>query len=63
MSKILDLYGTTGPKTGAANLKGGDKTPINADGGKDLSKDETRLTKARKGAVNTSKKYSDAFKK
>ena len=29
----------------------------------DLSKDETRLTKARKGAVNTSKKYSDAFKK
>jgi len=63
MSKILDLYGTTGPKTGVANLKGGDKTPINADGGRDLSKDETRLTKARKGAVNTSKKYSDAFKK
>jgi hypothetical protein len=63
MSKILELYGTTGPKTGAANLKGGDKTPINADGGRDLSKDETRLTKARKGAVNTSKKYSDAFKK
>ena len=63
MSKILDLYGTTGPKTGAANLKGGDKTPINADGGRDLSKDETRLTKARKGAVNTSKKYSEAFKK
>ena len=63
MSKILDLYGTTGPKTGAANLKGGDKTPINADGGRDLAKDETRLTKARKGAVNTSKKYSDAFKK
>jgi hypothetical protein len=63
MSKILDLYGTTGPKTGAANIKGGDKTPINADGGRDLSKDETRLTKARKGAVNTSKKYSDAFKK
>lgn len=63
MSKILDLYGTTGPKTGAANLKGGDKTPINADGGMDLSKDETKLTKARKGAVNTSKKYSDAFKK
>ncbi len=63
MSKILDLYGTTGPKTGAANIKGGDKTPINADGGRDLSKDETRLTKARKGAVNTTKKYSDAFKK
>ena len=63
MSKILELYGTTGPKTGAANIKGGDKTPINADGGRDLSKDETRLTKARKGAVNTSKKYSDAFKK
>jgi hypothetical protein len=63
MSKILELYGTTGPKTGQADTKGGDKTPINADGGRDLSKDETRLTKARKGAVNTSKKYSDAFKK
>ena len=63
MSKILDLYGKTGPKTGTANLKGGDKTPINNDGGMNLSVDETRLTKARKGAVNTSKKYSDAFKK
>ena len=63
MSKILDLYGKTGPKTGAANLKGGDKTPINADGGKDLSKDETRLSKARHGKVNTSKKYSDMVKK
>jgi hypothetical protein len=63
MSKILELYGTTGPKTGAANIKGGDKTPINADGGRDLSKDETRLTKARKGTVNTSKKYSDMAKK
>jgi hypothetical protein len=63
MSKILELYGTTGPKTGAANIKGGDKTPINADGGRDLSKDETRLAKARKGAVNTSKKYSDMAKK
>ena len=63
MSKILELYGTTGPKTGAANIKGGDKTPINADGGRNLSKDETRLTKARKGLVNTTKKYSDMVKK
>lgn len=63
MSKILDLYGTTGPKTGAANIKGGDKTPINADGGKNLSTNETRLTKARKGIVNTIKKYSDMVKK
>jgi hypothetical protein len=63
MSKILELYGTTGPKTGAANIKGGDKTPINADGGRNLSKDETRLAKARKGVVNTSKKYSDMAKK
>lgn len=63
MSKILDLYGTTGPKTGAANIKGGDKTPINADGGKNLSTNETRLTKARKGLVNTTKKYSDMVKK
>jgi hypothetical protein len=63
MSKILELYGTTGPKTGAANIKGGDKTPINADGGKNLSTNETRLTKARKGLVNTTKKYSDMAKK
>ncbi len=63
MSKILELYGTTGPKTGAANIKGGDKTPINADGGRNLSKDETRLAKARKGVVNTTKKYSDMAKK
>lgn len=63
MSKILELYGTKGPKTGAANIKGGDKTPINADGGKNLSKDDTRLTKARKGIVNTTKKYSDMAKK
>ena len=63
MASIIELYGTTGPKTGAANIKGGDKTPINADGGRNLSKDETRLAKARKGVVNTSKKYSDMAKK
>ena len=63
MSKILELYGATGPKTGQADTKGGDKTPLNNDGGMNLSTNETRLTKARKGIVNTTKKYSDMAKK
>lgn len=58
MASILDIYKKTPPKTGLVNTKGGDKTPINADGGKDLSKDDTKLTKARGGKLQE-KKYSD----
>lgn len=58
MASILDIYKKTPPKTGLVNTKGGDKTPINADGGKDLSKDESKLTKARGGKLQE-KKYSD----
>lgn len=61
MASILDLYGKNGPKTGQINTKGSDKTPITADGGKDLSK-AASLEKARLGKVNTNK-YSDTFKK
>lgn len=60
MASILDLYGKTGPKTGQINGKGSDKTPITADGGKDLSK-PVSLEKARLGKVNTNK-YSETFK-
>jgi len=63
MASIVDIYTKSTPKTGVANIKGGDKTPISADGGKNLSTDETKLSKARKGVVNTTKKYSELFKK
>jgi hypothetical protein len=63
MASIIDIYTRSIPKQGIANIKGGDKTPINADGGLNLSTDETKLTKARKGKVNTTKKYSDLAKK
>jgi hypothetical protein len=58
MASILDIYKKTPPKTGIVNTKGGDKTPLNADGGKNLSTDEKAIVKARGGALN-SKKYSD----
>jgi hypothetical protein len=49
------------PANSKANLKGGDKTPIEADGGLDLSKDEAKLKQARGGKLNT-KPYSDTIK-
>jgi len=63
MASIVDIYTKSTPKTGVANIKGGDKTPINVDGGKNLAADETKLSKARGGKVNTTKKYSELFKK
>ena len=49
------------PATSKANTKGGDKTPIEADGGLDLSMDEAKLKQARGGKLNT-KPYSDTLK-
>jgi hypothetical protein len=49
------------PANSKANIKGGDKTLIEADGGLDLSKNETALFKARGGKLNT-KPYSDTLK-
>ena len=49
------------PASSKANVKGGDKTLIEADGGLDLSKDEAALKKARGGKLNI-KPYSDTFK-
>jgi hypothetical protein len=62
MASILELYGTTGPKTGKIDTKGTDKTPIEPDGGLDLAKDEKKLLKARGGKLNE-RKYSDSVKK
>ena len=60
MASIKDLYDKSEfskfPK--GTNL---DKTPIEADGGRDLSKDEKALFKARGGKLNT-KPYSDTVK-
>lgn len=57
------------PTQSKANLKGGDKTPLEADGGLDLSKDEKAIAKAggRKlgngsGGFTQSKPYSNTFK-
>ena len=58
MASIIDIYKNGIPTTGKADLKGGDKTKIEKDGGLDLSADDKALTKARGGALNT-KKYSD----
>jgi len=59
----------TPPATSKANTKGGDKTPLEADGGRDLSKDEKAIEAAggrklgKGGAGHTpSKPYSDKFK-
>lgn len=47
---ILDLYTKLFPKTGRIS-NGGDKTPIEADGGMDLSKNEALLKKSRRGEL------------
>jgi hypothetical protein len=62
MASILELYEKHQPATAKIDLKGKDKTPINPDGGKNLSKDEKALKKARGGNVSTAK-YSDTVKK
>jgi hypothetical protein len=62
MASILELYEKSVPVNGKIDPKGKDKTPIDSDGGKNLSKDEKALKKARGGNLNTLK-YSDTIKK
>ena len=69
MASILELYTQKTPKTGIANTKGVDTTPIGADNprgefkpSKDLSKDEKALKNAR-GGILKEKKYSDSITK
>ena len=57
------------PDTSKANIKGGDKTLLEADGGLDLSKDEKAIAKAGGrtlgkggGGFSQSKPYSNSFK-
>jgi hypothetical protein len=49
------------PAQSKANTSGGDKTLLEADGGLDLSKNESAIQKARGGKLNT-KPYSDTLK-
>jgi hypothetical protein len=62
MASILELYQKSVPVNGKIDPKGKYKTPIDSDGGKNLSKDEKALKKARGGNLNTLK-YSDTIKK
>lgn len=48
---LIDLFKKQPPATSKANLKGGDKTLIEADGGLDLSKDEKALKAGRYGDI------------
>lgn len=50
---LVDLLKNTPPTTAKANLKGGDKTLLEADGGLDLSKNEPALFKARGGELGS----------
>jgi hypothetical protein len=62
MPSIIEIYESGVPINGAIDSKGGDKTPIENDGGLNLSNDEKRLEKARGGKLNL-KKYSDTVKR
>jgi hypothetical protein len=59
MASLIDIYKAS--KYATTPDKGKDKTPINADGGKNLSKDEEALAKARGGKLNE-KPYSSYVK-
>jgi hypothetical protein len=62
MASILDIYKKTPPATGKIDIKGKDKTPIEPDGGLNLSKDDIKLEKARGGKMNI-KAYTDSVKR
>lgn len=66
---LENMLKTNPPATSKANLKGGDKTLLEADGGLDLSKNEAAIKKAGgreigqgAGGYSPSKPYSDTFK-
>lgn len=70
MATLEELLKKTPPATSKANVKGGDKTLLEADGGKDLSKDEKAIEaaggrKLGQGSAGYApgKSYSDKFKK
>jgi hypothetical protein len=57
---LVELYEKQKPINSRVDLIGGDKTPIEADGGLDLSKDEGALKRGRGGVIGqgTPKGYS-----
>ena len=66
---LEDMLKNNPPATSKANLKGGDKTLLEADGGLDLSANEAAIKKAGGrelgnggGGYAPSKPYSDTFK-
>jgi len=70
MASLEELLKKSPPSTSKANTKGGDKTPLEADGGKNLSKDEKAIEKAggRKLGQGASgfapgKSYTETFKR
>ena len=70
MATLEELLKKTPPSTSKANVKGGDKTPLESDGGKNLSKNEIAIEKAKGrklgqggGGYAPGKPYSDKFKK
>jgi hypothetical protein len=48
---LVEIYEKEKPLTARADVKGGDKTLIEADGGFDLSKDEAALKRGRGGVI------------
>lgn len=67
---LIDRLKSNPPATSIINDKGGDKTPIEKDGGLDLSADEKALLKARGaelgsglGGYTTKKPYSSVAPK
>jgi hypothetical protein len=48
---IIDLFEKEPPLQSKVNIKGKDKTPIEADGGLDLSKNEKALKDGRNGEI------------
>jgi hypothetical protein len=48
---LVEIYEREKPLTARVDVKGGDKTPIEADGGLDLSKDEAALKRGRGGVI------------
>ena len=68
---LVDLFEKEPPLQSKANVKGRDKTPIEADGGLDLSKNEKALKEGRNGEIgqgspkgyNSKKTYSSLPRK
>jgi hypothetical protein len=68
---LVDLFEKEPPLQSKANIKGKDKTPIEADGGLDLSKNEKALKEGRNGEIgqgtpkgyNSKKTYSSLPRK